>query len=77
MSLIKPKQKTEQVQIKINIESFLLEDIKMYCDYAGLSKLDDFFEGAALHILSKDSGFKSAKTNASKLLSTAEKAEAV
>ncbi len=58
MSIIKPKPKQERTQIRIQIDAHILSDITRYCDYAGFKKQDEFFEEAALHILTKDKDFK-------------------
>jgi hypothetical protein len=54
MPIIKPKQKNEKEQIRISIENRVLEKIKQYCEWAGISKQDEFFEQAAEFVLSKD-----------------------
>jgi len=63
MPLIKPKQKREKIQVRINIDTKITEEMKRYCEYAGFNKFDDFFEEAALHILNKDKSFKEWKEN--------------
>lgn len=63
MSLIQPKQKREKIQIRINIDTTISEEMKHYCQYAGFTKLDDFIEEAAQHILGKDKQFKEWKEN--------------
>lgn len=65
MSLIKPKQEQKHERVRIKMDSKLLTDINCYCEYAGFKKSDEFFEEAALHILTKDKDFKEWKeTNA-------------
>jgi hypothetical protein len=54
MPIIIPKAKIEREQIRISIEKPLIEKITQYCDWAGVKKPDEFFEQAALYILSKD-----------------------
>lgn len=58
MPLIKSKQKQEKAQVRICIESKVLETIKQYCDWAGVKKQDEFFEQAAQYLLSKDKDWK-------------------
>jgi hypothetical protein len=58
MPIIKPKLKTEKTICRINIDEQILEEIKLYCEYAGFKKTDEFFEEAATHILLKDKEFK-------------------
>ena len=58
MSLLKPKQKIERAQYRINLDAAVLAEVKQYCDYAGFKKLDDFFEEAAIHIFSRDKAYK-------------------
>jgi hypothetical protein len=71
MSIIKPKPKQEREQIRMQIDSHILSEVSRYCEYAGFKKQDEFFEEAALHILSKDKEFREWKD---KLESTTEKA---
>jgi len=54
MAIIKVKKKLEKEQIRISIENNLLEKIKKYCEWAGVTRQEDFFEQAAEYILSKD-----------------------
>ena len=54
MPIIKSKEKHEKEQFRISIEHVVLEKIKQYCEWANVKKLDDFFEQAAQHVLSKD-----------------------
>lgn len=58
MPIIRPKQPTKKIQQRININSIALEEITAYCQYAGFEKVEEFFEEAALHVLSKDREFK-------------------
>jgi hypothetical protein len=58
MPIIKSKQKQERAQIRISIESEILDVIKQYCDWAGVKKQDEFFEEAAKYLLSKDRDWK-------------------
>jgi hypothetical protein len=58
MSIIKPKPKQDRAQIRIHVDSQVLSEISRYCEYAGFKKQDEFFEEAALHILTKDKDFK-------------------
>jgi hypothetical protein len=62
--MIKPKQKSQKIQKRINIDSSVLEEIELYCRYASFKKMDEFFEEAAIHILSKDKEFKDYKESA-------------
>jgi hypothetical protein len=54
MAIIKAKQKQEKEQIRVSIEKGVLEKIKQYCEWAGISKQDEFFEQAAEFVFSKD-----------------------
>ena len=64
MSLLKPKQKLERTQVRIYIDSEVAKEIGRYCAFAGFKKEDEFFEEAALHVLSKDKAFKEWKEKA-------------
>lgn len=54
MPIIKAKQKQDKEQMRISIDTRVLEQIKQYCEWAGISKQDEFFEQAAEYVLSKD-----------------------
>jgi hypothetical protein len=54
MPIIKAKQKQDKEQMRISIDTQVLEQIKQYCDWASISKPDEFFEQAAEYVLSKD-----------------------
>jgi hypothetical protein len=54
MPIIKAKQNQKKEQVRISLEKPLLEKIRQYCDWAGVSKTDEFFEQAAEFVLSKD-----------------------
>lgn len=54
MPIIKAKHKQEKEQLRISIEKPILEKVRQYCEWASISKPDEFFEQAAEIILSKD-----------------------
>lgn len=54
MPIIKAKQKHDKEQIRISIETKVLEKIREYCDWAKITKPDEFFEQAAEYVLAKD-----------------------
>lgn len=54
MPLLSPKKKSIEKNIKINIDSNLLDEIQLYCDFAQLASVDEFFTEAAKFVLSKD-----------------------
>jgi hypothetical protein len=58
MPILKPRVKHKKAQHRINIDESLLDKIKLYCEFVGSLKIDDFFEDAALYILNKDKEFK-------------------
>lgn len=66
MPIIKAKQKQEKEQIRVSIEKGVLEKIKQYCEWAGISKQDDFFEQAAEFVFSKDKGWQALSGGQSK-----------
>jgi hypothetical protein len=65
MPILSPKSKAIEKSVKLSINSELLEKINGYCDFAQLESLDEFFNGAAQFVLSKDSEWKK-HTKASK-----------
>lgn len=58
MSIIKPKRTVERTQLRVSIDTQVLSDVEKYCTYAKFKKTDEFFEEAALHILTKDKDFR-------------------
>jgi hypothetical protein len=54
MPIIKAKEKCEKEQVRIAIDKSVLEEIRQYCEWAGVKKTDEFFEQASEFILSKD-----------------------
>ena len=54
MPIIKAKQKEEKEQLRIGIKKCVAQNIRQYCEWAGISKPDDFLEQAAEFVLSKD-----------------------
>lgn len=54
MPIIKAKSKTEKEQLRITIDSPILARVRQYCEWAKITKTDDFFEQAAEYVLSKD-----------------------
>jgi len=58
MALLKPKNKTDREQIRINIDATVAKLARAYCDFAGIKKIDEFFEQAAEFILKKDKQWK-------------------
>lgn len=58
MALITAPKPLEKEKIKIEINSAIYAEIKKYCAWSGISKMDYFFEEAANYILSKDKEWK-------------------
>ena len=58
MALLKPSSKSDKTQIKINIDSNTIDKAKAYCDFAGIKKIDEFFEKAAEFVMKKDRDWK-------------------
>lgn len=54
MPIIKAKQKQDKEQIRISVDKGLIDKIKQYCEWANVTKQDEFFEQAAEFVLSKD-----------------------
>lgn len=58
MPLLKPTEKIEKTQLRIAVDKNLLEQMKQYCDWAGIKKVDDFVEQAALLVFAKDKDWR-------------------
>lgn len=63
MPIIKAKQKQDKEQIRISVDKGLLDKIKQYCEWANVTKQDEFFEQAAEFVLSKDKDWHAREAN--------------
>ncbi len=59
MPIIKPKEKIDKEQVRIQLDKNILDKIRQYCDWIGVKKVEEFFEQAAEYILSKDKDWAS------------------
>ena len=60
MPLLKPSAKPVKEQVRIYIESDVVQQMRDYCQWAGLGKIDEFIEQAALLVLEKDKEWQKA-----------------
>ncbi|BCA97318.1 hypothetical protein TUM19329_36790 (plasmid) [Legionella antarctica] len=67
MALITAKKISDKEKIKLEINKEIYAEIQRYCDWAGISEIDHFFEEAASFIFSKDKDWK--KINSPKVTS--------
>jgi hypothetical protein len=58
MALISAKKTSEKQKIKLEINKDIYSEIVKYCEWAGIDKIDYFFEEAAGFIFSKDKDWK-------------------
>ena len=58
MALLKPINKTTKKYVRISLQGSILEEVRNYCQWANIQKLDDFFELAAQYIFKKDRDWK-------------------
>jgi len=61
MPLISSKKKSVIQNIKLSIESDILEEIKIYNEFAKIASIDDFFAEAAKYIFDNDKDWKKYK----------------
>ena len=54
MAILQPSEKTKRSQIRVNIDDNLLKQMQAYCDWVGITKVDEFIEQAARHVFKKD-----------------------
>lgn len=54
MPIIRGKAKTDKEQFRISIEKNIVAKVRQYCEWAGVGKMDDFFEQAANLVFAKD-----------------------
>lgn len=66
MALINAKKLQIKEKIKIEINKEIYTEIQNYCEWAGISVVDHFFEEAANFIFSKDKEWK--KINNQKII---------
>ena len=65
MSLIKPLPSDKKSALRVKLKSDTLDEINLYCTYAGFKNPDAFLEASASHILSKDKKFNDWKKSKS------------
>lgn len=58
MALLHSKPKSNKIAISLRFEESLLKEIKAYQEWAGIDKVNDFFEQAACFILEKDKAWQ-------------------
>jgi len=61
MALLKPIKKNIKKYIRISLHTSVLDEMRNYCQWAGIEKLDDFMELAAQFIFKKDKNWKNYK----------------
>ena len=61
MALINAKKIADKEKIKLEIDKEIYAEIKKYCEWAGITEIDHFFEEAATFIFSKDKEWKKNK----------------
>jgi hypothetical protein len=61
MGLIKPKMKTKRIQMRLTLSQALLDEVKAYCTWAHIDKVDEFIEQAMLFVFNKDRDWKAFK----------------
>lgn len=54
MALLNTKYKSKKISVSLRFEENLLAEIKAYQQWAGIDRLNDFFEESARYILEKD-----------------------
>ena len=54
MALLNSKPKSNKIAVSLRFEEVLLKEIKAYQEWAGINKLNDFFDQSARFILEKD-----------------------
>lgn len=61
VSLLKPTKKAAKKYVRISLQESVLEEMRNYCQWANIQKLDDFVELAAQFIFKKDKDWKNHK----------------
>ena len=60
MALIKPKLKQNKSQMRVSLSESVISEVKAYCDWSGIDKIDDFIEQAIEFVFHKDKAWRSA-----------------
>lgn len=61
MALLKPSKAVTKTQVRINIDKELLADIRAYCEFAHIRKVDEFIAQAAQLVFKKDKSWQEHK----------------
>lgn len=54
MALLKPSEKNQREQLRLTMSKSILDEIRAYCDWAGIHKIDEFMEQASEFVLKRD-----------------------
>ncbi len=65
MALLAASIATDKIQMRIAIDAETATRINAYCNFAGIKKVDEFFEKAAEFVMAKDKDWKRLNTIAS------------
>lgn len=65
MALLKPSEKPQREQVRLAISKPILDEIRAYCDWAGIHKIDEFMEQASQLVLKRDRAWRSSNPNKS------------
>ena len=60
MPLLKPTDKTELKKVSLELSVPLLDEIKSYCDWAKIERIDEFLIQASKLVLKKDRDWQKA-----------------
>ncbi len=58
MSLLTVQPKSKKVTLSLRLDEELLTKVKSYNEWAGIERIDHFFEQAASYVLKKDKDFQ-------------------
>ncbi|CAM4430451.1 MAG: hypothetical protein LEGION0398_MBIBDBAK_01343 [Legionellaceae bacterium] len=62
MSLLKsPLIKIKKTPVRLTLTQDIYDEIKAYCDWAGIKKIEEFIEEAAKFVFTKDNEWKKIK----------------
>ena len=62
MALIQPTIKSKKTPVRLQLDEALLAQVKAYCDWANIDKVDDFVEQAIAFVFAKDRDWKVAQS---------------
>jgi len=62
MPIIRPVEQQRKETCRIKLDAGIMDKVRHYCELAGVTKIDEFFQQAADFVFSKDKGWLAHET---------------